>query len=406
MIATAMVRLKTNLALGLAVLCSLPIMMFLVAGFAVAQSNEPAPETFRLAAGFPRENAQNMSTSVAINLRFNQAVAPDSLKFLRLFAADGTEMPCRKSTDLTNASITLVPQDDLQPLTEYTCRGSEDVLSNDGQPVNVTGLRAAGGKLAFSGPLDITQDKRTGILYIADFGTQSKFGADGSLKLLRPSRLVGKAESITIALIGDSTVEEQSGWGVPFRQRFTDDVKVLNFAKGGASSKSWYDGNRMPTVLAAKPDYVLIQFGHNDQPGKGPARETDPETTYRENLRRYVADVDSIGAQPIIVSSVTRRRFDADNKIRTTLTPWARAAESVASELKVPFIDLHQLSIQLHNQIGPEASMKFNYKEGDLTHFNKTGGAVMADLVIKELKSAVPALTRFLRNQSQQQQIP
>ncbi|MFG0266813.1 MAG: beta-propeller fold lactonase family protein [Rhodopirellula sp. JB055] len=201
---------------------------------------------------------------------------------------------------------------------------------------------------------------------------------------------------ITIALIGDSTVEDESGWGAAFRERFTDDVKVLNFAKGGASSKNWYSGNRMPAVLKAKPDYVLIQFGHNDQPGKGPERETDPKTTYRDSLQRYVLESRSIGAEPILISSVTRRRFDKDGKIRTSLTPWADATETVAAELGVPFLDLHRRSIELHNRLGPEASMEFNFKEGDLTHFNEKGAAVMADLVIQELKSQVPVLKRFL----------
>lgn len=201
---------------------------------------------------------------------------------------------------------------------------------------------------------------------------------------------------ITIALIGDSTVEDYSGWGVAFEKRFNNQVKVLNFAKGGASSKSWYDGNRMPAVLDAKPDYVLIQFGHNDQPGKGPKRETDPATTYRQQLKRYVAEVKAIGAVPVIVSSVTRRRFDEHDQIRTTLGPWAAAAEEVASELEVPFVDLHNRSIELHNKIGPAASMKFNFKEGDLTHFNEEGGEVTADLVINELQSSVPGLDRYL----------
>ncbi|PHQ34145.1 beta-propeller fold lactonase family protein [Rhodopirellula bahusiensis] len=207
-------------------------------------------------------------------------------------------------------------------------------------------------------------------------------------------------ESITIALIGDSTVEDYSGWGVAFRKRFNDSVTVLNFAKGGASSKNWYSGNRMPAVLEAKPDYVLIQFGHNDQPGKGPERETDPDTTYRDSLKRYAVESRSIGAQPILVSSVTRRRFDKDGKIRTTLTPWADATKAVAAELDVPFIDLHRRSIELHNRLGPEASMEFNFKQGDLTHFSEKGAAVMADLVIQELKTQVPGLARFLTTPS------
>jgi pectinesterase len=209
-----------------------------------------------------------------------------------------------------------------------------------------------------------------------------------------------ESDSITIALIGDSTVEDYSGWGVAFRKRFGDQAEVLNFAKGGASSKSWYDGNRMPPVLDAKPDYVLIQFGHNDQPGKGPKRETDPATTYRDQLNRYVAEVKSIGAIPIIVSSVTRRRFDENDQIRTTLGPWAAAAQEVATDLDVPFVDLHNRSIELHNKIGPEASMEFNFKEGDLTHFNEKGGEAMADLVIDELQSAVPSLTKYLKTSS------
>lgn len=205
-----------------------------------------------------------------------------------------------------------------------------------------------------------------------------------------------ESDKITIALIGDSTVEDYSGWGVAFEKRFNNQVKVLNFAKGGASSKSWYEGNRMPAVLDAKPDYVLIQFGHNDQPGKGPKRETDPATTFRQQLKRYVAEVKAIGAVPVIVSSVTRRRFDEHDQIRTTLGPWAVAAKEVASELEVPFVDLHIRSIELHNKIGPAASMEFNFKEGDLTHFNEKGGEVMAELVINELQSAVPGLDRYL----------
>jgi pectinesterase len=215
-----------------------------------------------------------------------------------------------------------------------------------------------------------------------------------------------KDESVTIALIGDSTVEDDSGWGVAFRKRFKDDVKVLNFAKGGASSKSWYSGNRMPAVLDAKPDYVLIQFGHNDQPGKGPQRETDPDSTYRENLKRYVVESRSIGAQPILVSSVTRRRFDKNGKVRTTLGPWAEATQAVARELDVPFIDLHHRSIELHDRLGPEASMQFNFKEGDFTHFNEKGAVAMADLVIQELQVQVPELQRYLRTKSTSMDTP
>jgi len=204
-------------------------------------------------------------------------------------------------------------------------------------------------------------------------------------------------KNVTIALIGDSTVTDQSGWGKAFAGRFNDRAKVLNFAVGGRSSKSWYDENRLPEVLEAKPDYVLIQFGHNDQPGKGPQRETDPATSYRDYLKTYVKEFRAIGAKPIIISSVTRRKFDEKGKIKSSLTPWAEAAKSVAAESKVPFIDLHAASINYHNRIGSEVSMSFNPKEGDTTHFNQKGAEAIADLILKELKPVAGNLAAYLR---------
>ncbi len=208
---------------------------------------------------------------------------------------------------------------------------------------------------------------------------------------------VTHAPSVTVALIGDSTVTVQSGWGGAFAETFKRDVKVLNFAAGGRSSKSWQDENRLPEVLRAKPDYVLIQFGHNDQPGKGPQRETDPTTSYRDYLRLYVKEFRKIGATVIILSSMTRRTFGEDGKIKSTLTPWADAARHVARELKVPFIDLHALSVDLHNALGRQASMAFNPEEGDMTHLNRAGADAIANIVARELKTAVPQLATYLK---------
>lgn len=204
---------------------------------------------------------------------------------------------------------------------------------------------------------------------------------------------------ITVALIGDSTVTDQAGWGKAFAGRFDDHVKVVNFAVGGRSSKSWYDEKRLPAVLELKPDYVLIQFGHNGQPGKGPKRETDPKSTYRDYLKIYVNAFRKIGAKPILVSSVTRRRFDENGKIISTLTPWAEAAKAVAREMDVPFIDLHAASVAYHNQIGPEASMALNMKEGDTTHFNEKGAEAIASLIVCEIKKICGELGRHLRSE-------
>jgi len=210
-----------------------------------------------------------------------------------------------------------------------------------------------------------------------------------------------KSKPITIALIGDSTVTDKSGWGYAFANRFGENVEVRNFAVGGRSSKSWYDEGRLPGALAAKPDYVFIQFGHNDQPGKGPKRETDPATTYRENLKRYIEEFKAIGAHPILVSSVTRRKFDESNQIRSSLHPWAQAARAVAQETDTTFLDLHSLSIAYHNSIGKEASFKFNPKETDTTHFNKLGAESITDLLLSLLRPHRLALNQSLKNSSE-----
>ena len=200
-----------------------------------------------------------------------------------------------------------------------------------------------------------------------------------------------------IALIGDSTVTDTSGWGKAFAERFSSEVKVLNFAAGGRSSRSWHDEKRLPPVLAEKPDYVLIQFGHNDQPGKGPERETDPATSYRRYLRLYVDELRKVGARPILLSSVVRRIFDENGKIKSTLGPWAEAARAVAAERNAPFIDLHTASQELHNRMGPEASMTFNLAEGDTSHFNRKGAEAIADLIVARLGDAAPELADCLK---------
>ncbi len=218
-------------------------------------------------------------------------------------------------------------------------------------------------------------------------------------------------KEIVVALIGDSTVTDTAGWGAAFADRFGSNVEVKNFAAGGRSAKSWLAEDRLPEVLEAKPDYVLIQFGHNGQPGKGPDRETDPATTYREFLRRYVDEFRAIGAKPILVSSVTRRDYDLSGKIRVDpsktknpedrvtlpLRPWAEACKEVAEKTETPFVDLYGASAAYHNHIGETASWHFSPKENDITHFNSAGAEAIANLVIDGLRDAAPDLARHLR---------
>ena len=90
--------------------------------------------------------------------------------------------------------------------------------------------------------------------------------------------------------------------------------------------------------------------------------------------------------------------FDENGKISPriindrTLSNYAQAAQAIAKETRVPFIDLNSISIEHHNKIGPEASAAYNFNESDTTHFSKEGAKAIAHLIIKELKVAAPEL--------------
>ena len=133
---------------------------------------------------------------------------------------------------------------------------------------------------------------------------------------------------IRIVLAGDSTVTDAAGWGVGFAKSLADDVECLNLSRGGRSSKSFINEGLWKKCLDAKPDYVLIQFGHNDQPGKGADRETDLPT-YRGFMTQYVDDARAAGIKPVLVTSISRRQWGKDDgKIHSTLAAVRRRRES------------------------------------------------------------------------------
>lgn len=202
-----------------------------------------------------------------------------------------------------------------------------------------------------------------------------------------------------VALAGDSTVTTNAGWGAAFAKLLGDRAECLQFARGGQSSKSFRDSGNWQKVIAAKPDYILIQFGHNDMPGKGPNRETDPKTTFPENLARFVDEARAIGATPILVTSMARRTFD-NGKIRGELAPWAEATRKVAADKKVPLVDLFARSVALLEKMGPEASAVLDPKtkdgKPDHTHLSPKGGEIMAGLIADELRKSEPALAKLL----------
>jgi polygalacturonase len=221
-------------------------------------------------------------------------------------------------------------------------------------------------------------------------------------------RLVEQAATTTkvkLVLVGDSTVGESDGWGPGFKQHVAPEVEVVNMGKNGRSSKSYAAEGWWQQVLALKGDYILIQFGHNDMPGKGPERETDPATTYAANMARYVDEARAAGAKPILVTSLTRRRFGKDDKVNSDLFPYVDAVKRVAAEKRVPLIDLHALSIALVNQMGRAQSdelgkLKSDGKGGqemDYTHLGARGSEVVGKLVADELRKVAPELAAYVK---------
>jgi lysophospholipase L1-like esterase len=224
----------------------------------------------------------------------------------------------------------------------------------------------------------------------------------GGLKMFRAAAApVDNAHKIKIVLVGDSTVNTDAGWGPGFVRFLTGPVKCINVAANGRSSKSYRDEGRWDKALALKGDCYLIQFGHNDQPGKGPARETDPNTTYYTNLLRYVEEVRGIGAKPVLITSLTRRKFEENGNIKDSLAPYVEAVRRLAKAEHVPLVDLNASSIALCEKIGPAKSWSYNNigKDGkpfDTTHLNAQGAMVFAQLVVEGLRKAVPELSSNL----------
>lgn len=167
-----------------------------------------------------------------------------------------------------------------------------------------------------------------------------------------------------IVLVGDSTTAVLGGWGPSFcSKHVTSFLACVNLARGGRSTYnyraegSWDIVEREMRSGGYGNVWVLVQFGHNDQPGK-PGRSTDLVTEFPANLRRYVEEIRAAGAHPILLTPLTRRQFK-DGQLIDDLAPWAKAVRSVARELKVPLVDLHARSRDAVQGMGPVQAMRF-----------------------------------------------
>ncbi|MDC7685281.1 rhamnogalacturonan acetylesterase [Asticcacaulis sp. BYS171W] len=184
---------------------------------------------------------------------------------------------------------------------------------------------------------------------------------DAARKKVRPVSLR------KIILVGDSTVQVASGWGGAFcADHVTTYITCVNMGRGGRSTLSYRAEGSWAYALkeAAVPGYasvyILIQFGHNDQPGK-PGHSTDLETEYPQNLRLYVKEARAAGAIPVLVTPLTRRDF-VNGSLQDSLAPWADRVIAVAKEMNVPLIDLHATSVATVQAMGPVESLDLSQK--------------------------------------------
>ncbi|MEO6733561.1 MAG: rhamnogalacturonan acetylesterase [Ferruginibacter sp.] len=224
-------------------------------------------------------------------------------------------------------------------------------------------------------------------------------------------------KKINVWLIGDSTMawkkpqnEPESGWGEGLKHFINSRAIVHNHAASGRSTKSFIDEKRWQTIIdSIQPgDYVVIQFGHNDEKPAA-SLHTDPFTTYKEYLKKFVDETRLKKGIPIICSSIIRRHFDSIGNLKNTHGDYIEASRQIAAETKTIFIDMEARSRKLVTEMGSEKSKSLflfcnpgEYSTRptgvqDSTHLNHYGAEVIASLFIDGLKEQKIKLARFAK---------
>ncbi len=236
-------------------------------------------------------------------------------------------------------------------------------------------------------------------------------------------------EPIRVILVGDSTLAPRNGYGDALCARFTPQVACINLARNGRSSGSYRAEGLWQSVLDLLADhgadkgmykatYVLIEFGHNDQPGK-PGRSTDLKTEFPANLGRYIDDVRAAGGTPVLVTPLTRRTFKGA-QLANDLQPWTDAGQAVAAARQAPLIDLFTASAAAVQAMGSveadtlaveppslvqAAPVDRNQLEAvtdkksafDHTHVGPEGASFFAAMMVQLLGTGLPALRPYFQ---------
>jgi lysophospholipase L1-like esterase len=232
----------------------------------------------------------------------------------------------------------------------------------------------------------------------------------------------------TVYTIGDSTVKNGSGkgdgglwgWGDYIGQFLdTSKVNIENHALGGTSSRTFQDKGLWTAVLKKlkKGDYVLIQFGHNDD---GPLNDTlrargtikgiGNETQEIDNLitkkheivhsygwyiEKVVKEAKSKGAIPIICSPIPRNDWK-EGKVPRNDKSYGLWAKQIAEKEKVTFINLNEkMALEMEKFGEAKVTGTYFYKR-DHTHTSAKGAILSASIIINELKTSKNSLKNYI----------
>lgn len=207
----------------------------------------------------------------------------------------------------------------------------------------------------------------------------------------------------TIWIIGDSTVEDNKppfrGWGWAIPQHAAEGVAVRNHGLSGRSTRSFRDEGLFKPVQESMQagDLLLIQFGHNDEKD-AENLHTDPDSTYPEFLSWYCDEAIARGAQPVLITPVSRRWWIPGGEMLYTHGEYPAAMRKLAAERDIPLVDLKAASRALYLELGEEKCAELfviipkgenpDFPEGhnDKTHFNAYGAQVIGELVVEGLR--------------------
>lgn len=211
--------------------------------------------------------------------------------------------------------------------------------------------------------------------------------------------------TVRIDLIGDSTQTPNAGYDRGFCANLSVKVDCLDMAKGGASTKTYREEGLWRRALETKPDYMVIQFGHNDMVTEEHLPRQVPLPDYSENLKRFVSEARAAGITPVLVTPLVRRFWGADGKIHPVLTAYSNAMKDVALQMHVPLIDLHDESLAYLDKAGEAAGDKLSITKKDdsgktifdETHINWEGSYIFGRMVAVGLGKAVPSLEKYVR---------